>query len=198
MNPPGGNCATTARCSLASVISSIPANLPSGNLPISCSQRVHVKRAAAFEWGVNHSRDNTSDHEPVSTRKQREPVRSACVSCRKRKTKCSGQRPVCQYCSRSNIECSWQTIDGLTWAADLKAKVVEAAERVDDLDVLISAMKFGTDESSTMLLAQLRLGIGIKALAQSIRFGYHTAPVNVVGLSRTSSLKYIPRGLLRL
>jgi hypothetical protein len=96
--------------------------------------------------------------------------------------KWSGQRPVCQYWSRSNIECSWEITDDFTWVADLKTKVAEAANRVDYLDILVSAMKFDMDKSSTKLLAQTRLGVGVEALAQSIRFGYHTAPVNVVGL----------------
>jgi hypothetical protein len=59
----------------------------------------------------------------------------------------------------------------LTWTADLKAKVEEAEVRVNDLHVLVEAMRFGTDESSTMLLAQLRIGVDVGELVQSIRSG---------------------------
>jgi hypothetical protein len=43
--------------------------------------------------------------------------------------------------------------------------------RVNDLHVLVEAMRFGTDESSTMLLAQLRIGVDVGELVQSIRSG---------------------------
>jgi hypothetical protein len=63
----------------------------------------------------------------------------------------------------------------LTWTADLKARVEEAEVRVNDLRVLVEAMRFGTDESSTMLLAQLRIGVDVGELAQSIRSGSSVA-----------------------
>jgi hypothetical protein len=86
------------------------------------------------------------------------PVKSACVECRKRRTKCSGQRPVCQFCSDRKLECSSDTTDGLTRTADLKKKLLEANMRLKYLVILINALRFSTDAALTMLLARLRLG----------------------------------------
>jgi hypothetical protein len=135
------------------------------------SRTEHEQQTSVIERNTDEDEDDTSGREVVSTRRKREPVRSACANCRKRKTKCSGTWPVCQYCFKSDSQCSWDTTDGLTWTADLKAKVEEAEVRVNDLHVLVEAMRFGTDESSTMLLAQLRIGVDVGELVQSIRSG---------------------------
>jgi hypothetical protein len=112
---------------------------------------------------------DASSDQTSRTRKKAEPVKSACVQCQKRKTKCSGQRPVCRFCSDRNLECSWDIGDGLTRTADLKRKLQEATGRSEDLDTLVDAMRYGTDEVSTMLLARLRLGEPIEDLVTALR-----------------------------
>lgn len=108
--------------------------------------------------------------DPASrARKKAEPVKSACVQCQKRKTKCSGQRPVCRFCSDRNLECSWDIGDGLTRTADLKGKLLLANGRSDDLDELVGAMRHGTDQTSTMLLAKLRMGDTLETLLSGLR-----------------------------
>ncbi|KAK6443232.1 hypothetical protein LTR95_000056 [Oleoguttula sp. CCFEE 5521] len=130
-------------------------------------------------------------------RKKAEPVKSACAQCQKRKTKCSGDRPICRFCSDRGLECSWDIGDGMTRTADLKQKLhaatgrgeklkrllsdeatrgaavrqkLEAAEeRQEDLNRLMEAMRSSTDQVSTMLLARLRLGEPIEDLIDSVR-----------------------------
>lgn len=103
------------------------------------------------------------------TRKKAEPVKSACDQCQRRKTKCSGQRPVCRFCSDRNLECSWDIGDGLTRTADLKRKLVAANGRSDNLGELVDAMRSGSDQTSSMLLARLRIGDSLEALLSNIR-----------------------------
>ena len=116
---------------------------------------------------------DASSDQTSRTRKKAEPVKSACVQCQKRKTKCSGQRPVCRFCSDRNLECSWDIGDGLTRTADLKRKLQEATGRSEDLDTLVDAMRYGTDDVSTMLLARLRLGESIEDLVSALRTELH-------------------------
>lgn len=121
---------------------------------------------------------DVSSDQTNRARKKAEPVKSACVQCQKRKTKCSGQRPVCRFCSDRNLTCSWDIGDGLTRTADLKRKLLEATGRSDNLDTLVDAMRDGSDEVSTMLLARLRLGTSVKDLARGIRTGAFAAEQN--------------------
>jgi hypothetical protein len=101
-----------------------------------------------------------------ATRVQRksEPVESACVQCQKRKTKCSGHRPSCRSCSVHGIECSYDIDHGLTRTAGLKKQLHEAVGRSEELCALVEAMRGGTDETSSMLLAKLRIGISLDGL----------------------------------
>ena len=112
---------------------------------------------------------DTSSDQAGRARKKAEPVKSACVQCQKRKTKCSGQRPVCRFCSDRNLECSWDIGDGLTRTADLKQKLHEANLKSEGLSDLVTAMRTGTDQTSSMLLARLRLGCSMEELLANIR-----------------------------
>lgn len=96
------------------------------------------------------------------------PAASACWQCRKRKTKCSAQRPVCSFCNARGLECSWDVLDGLTSYQDLQRKVREAETSLDNLCAFVEALKTADNQTSTMLLAKLRLGDSVEELVQSL------------------------------
>jgi hypothetical protein len=85
-------------------------------------------------------------------------IRYACAECRRRKQKCTGDRPSCQFCAEKGQVCSYEVADGMTRSEDLKFKLREAIERRDQLDRLVGAMRRGTDQQSSELLARLRVG----------------------------------------
>jgi hypothetical protein len=114
------------------------------------------------------SKCNTSSVQAAKVRRKSEPVKSACVQCQKRKTKCSGYRPSCRSCSNRDIECSWDVDGGLTRTAGLRKQLREAVGRSEDLCALVDAMRRGTDETSSMLLAKLRIGISLNDLLTGI------------------------------
>lgn len=84
--------------------------------------------------------------------------KSACARCQKRKGKCTGERPVCRYCSDRGLDCSWDVADGWTRTSDLKRRLREASNRSMDLDRIFAVLRDGTDAKSTEVLARLRLG----------------------------------------
>jgi hypothetical protein len=102
--------------------------------------------------------------------KKKDPVFGACSRCRARKTKCSGQRPVCSFCDKRNLNCEWEVL-GESTTSDLKRKFEDAVSRSEDMRVLIEALQFGSDQISTLILASLRLGVSVFDLAESIRTG---------------------------
>lgn len=62
------------------------------------------------------------------------------------------------------MECSYEVADGMTRTEDLKSKVREATERGDRLEQLVGAMRRGTDQESSRLLARLRVGATVDDL----------------------------------
>lgn len=114
---------------------------------------------------------NIARRSAASSRKKSEPVKSACGQCQKRKTKCSGQRPVCGFCNERGLECSWEIGDGLTRNADLRQRLTEANDHAIDINMLVHDMRTNSDAVATTLLAKLRLGDSIQDLATGIRDG---------------------------
>lgn len=104
-----------------------------------------------------------------SARKKRKQIKSACLQCRKRKTRCSGQRPRCRSCSNRELVCSWDISEGMSRMADLKQKLQKTTEEYNDLNILVDALRSGTDMDSTMLLARLRLGTSVEDLVKPLR-----------------------------
>lgn len=102
-------------------------------------------------------------------RRKAKLVQSACAQCQKKKTKCSGKRPVCHSCNDRGLECSWDVGEGLTRITDLKLKLNKATRSLQDLDTLLDTMRHGTDNVSCMLLAKLRLGVSLEDLVAGIR-----------------------------
>jgi hypothetical protein len=116
--------------------------------------------------------DTDANVDPAGrSRKKSEPVKSACGQCQKRKTKCSGQRPICGFCSDRGLDCSWEIGDGLTRNADLRQRLVEANSYTVDINMLVNEMRTNSDAIATTLLAKLRLGDSIEDLATGIRDG---------------------------
>lgn len=124
-------------------------------------------RCKSRDGVVRKSNGNTGNAR--TTRKKADPVKSACGQCKRRKTKCSGRRPVCQSCNERDLECSWDIFDGLSRTADLKGRLEEVTRHVDTLEALIAAMRWGDDQTSTTLLAKLRLGDSLEDIVRSIR-----------------------------
>jgi hypothetical protein len=165
---------------------------PSNSRSITNSNLVETKSDTAVHLGTEDSPTHTGSLSPSSgyksspqdaddsnvgvssassSRKKSEPVKSACGQCQKRKTKCSGQRPICGFCSDRGLECSWEIGDGLTRNADLRRRLSDANSHAVDINMLVHDMRTNTDAVATTLLAKLRLGDSIQDLATGIRDG---------------------------
>jgi hypothetical protein len=132
------------------------------------SGRPHVEQAL-IEKSLDLAADDVSAPQMVGRKKKPDPVKSACLHCRRRKAKCSGERPVCQPCEKRDLACQWQTPEGLTRSEGLEHELQSVKRRTDDLRMLLRGMKAGSDEEATTLLAMLRLGDPVEELAHTAR-----------------------------
>jgi hypothetical protein len=134
--------------------------------------RMHLRRKGEpilLMVFVGFIRITSSSQMKVGKKKDR--VFGACSQCRGRKTKCSGQRPVCSFCHKRNLTCEWEVLGESTNTSNLKRKFEDAVSHSEDMRVLIEALQFASDQNSTLLLASLRLGVSVFDLAESIRTG---------------------------
>lgn len=82
--------------------------------------------------------------------------------------KCSGERPTCSYCHRRNLECQYDVRIGSSRRAELEQKLNEATSRSWELGIILHALRTGTDEESTMLLARLRMGESLDGVLNTL------------------------------
>lgn len=134
---------------------------------VQCVWKAPVRATAT---ATSRRRPNTrgqagsSDFAAVQGGRSQLQTKSACAGCQRRKQRCTGDRPACQSCVDKGIACLYDVADGKTRSEDLKFKVQEATERGDKLDQLVSAMRHGSCEESSALLARLRRGATLDEL----------------------------------
>lgn len=78
---------------------------------------------------------------------------------------------MCQFCEERGLTCEWDIPGGLTRNEDIRRKLEEAERFCEEAQVLIKALRSESIETSTMLLAKLRLGVSLSDLAESVRTG---------------------------
>jgi hypothetical protein len=69
------------------------------------------------------------------------------------------------------LTCDWDISGGLTRNEDLRRKLEDAERFCEEAQVLIRALRSESIETSTMLLAKLRLEVPLSDLAESVRTG---------------------------
>lgn len=89
---------------------------------------------------------------------------------------------MCQFCEERGLACEWDVPGGLTRNEDLRRRLEDAERYCQEAHLLIKALGTGPIETSTMLLAKLRLGVSVPDLVDCIRTGavdQHDLPPSV-------------------
>lgn len=69
------------------------------------SRMAYQSHQPSAKVAIPRLRRDSDNNSSATTEKHR--VAHACEPCRKRKTKCSGERPVCKHCEESQIICAY-------------------------------------------------------------------------------------------
>ncbi|EMF13268.1 uncharacterized protein SEPMUDRAFT_28816, partial [Sphaerulina musiva SO2202] len=93
----------------------------------------------------------------------------ACWPCRRRKGKCSGERPACASCLRRAVECAYEYDEGLTRVGSLKMKLHKSTTKTENLEYLFDQLRTRSDQESALLLAFLRLGCDVDKIVAQLK-----------------------------
>ncbi|KAH7025647.1 uncharacterized protein B0I36DRAFT_386073 [Microdochium trichocladiopsis] len=85
-------------------------------------------------------------------------VLAACDGCRRRKVKCSGERPVCFVCSRRGIDCHYTTSVSETHGQALKRRYNQLHSQEAPHRNLVELLKNISDEQALAILRRLQAG----------------------------------------
>ncbi|KAH6655840.1 hypothetical protein BKA67DRAFT_250725 [Truncatella angustata] len=101
-----------------------------------------------------------------------EPVRTACNTCRKRKIKCSGHRPVCNSCAKNVHDCVYATANAdETSHQALKRKYDTLAEDSQVYQTLYQLLRNASEAEAQHILFRIRMGTDAKSLVSQIKEG---------------------------
>lgn len=106
----------------------------------------------------------------------------ACVNCRRRKTKCDGQRPQCSQCkARDGTQCHYDMNEEQRRLTYLRENVEQLHEEKNSLENLIHNLRVSSEEEAVEILRRLRHGTDPQTLSQSIQVGRTLAGVSRPG-----------------
>ncbi|KZL70462.1 N-terminal fungal transcription regulatory domain-containing protein, partial [Colletotrichum tofieldiae] len=113
-----------------------------------------------------------SQHQSLSNRKpKRRNVLVACESCKKRKVKCSADRPKCSSCTTRGVECRYSADPSESRVASLKRRHDEMASRNDSLQRFFSAMRSMPEGQAQETLKRIRSGASAEDIVFEIEAG---------------------------
>ncbi|WYZ41044.1 hypothetical protein EsH8_IV_001385 [Colletotrichum jinshuiense] len=102
---------------------------------------------------------------------KRRNVLVACEACKKRKVKCSADRPQCSACVAKGVECQYNADPFESRVASLKRKHDDLERRHDCLQELFSAMQSMPEGQVHEILKRIRSGVSAEDLVHQIEAG---------------------------
>ncbi|PIA93746.1 Nitrogen assimilation transcription factor nit-4 [Cercospora beticola] len=101
---------------------------------------------------------------------KRKAVSSACIPCRKRKSKCDGNVPACSTCiAVYRTECSYDADSDHRRKGALKRDIQSLQQQNDALDVIVASLRSLPENEAIALLHNLRSDTNPNVLADSLR-----------------------------
>lgn len=89
-------------------------------------------------------------------KKKRTTVQAACQSCRKRKVKCDGIRPVCAPCASSGAPCEYSVPEGLSQRDAERQRMNQVSKSHRDLLTILGLLRRGPDDEAAEILRQVK------------------------------------------
>ncbi|KAK1830892.1 hypothetical protein QBC39DRAFT_100834 [Podospora conica] len=108
-------------------------------------------------------------------------VKAACDTCRKRKVKCSGERPRCTFCERSGVACHYMSAPAETHSQALKRKLDQMQEENSVYAELFSLFRTLPEKEAVDVVRRLRTETDISTVVRQVKDGrlllqLHLAP----------------------
>lgn len=111
----------------------------------------------------------------------------ACRGCRRRKTKCNSERPICKSCAARSEECIYdfdETDRSLTFLRD---NVEHLEEGRNALQSILQTLQSESEDAALNVLRHLRSGTDVTTLAEQISANRgHAEPGSDAGTGGTS------------
>ncbi|KAF3800707.1 hypothetical protein GCG54_00006965 [Colletotrichum gloeosporioides] len=114
-------------------------------------------------------------HHASSPRSDQKPARRnvwvACESCKKRKTKCSADRPKCSQCTSRGFDCRYTADPSESRSASMKRKFTELERQNDCLNGFFRAIRSMPEFQAHEVLRRIRSGASAEDVLREVEGG---------------------------
>lgn len=117
------------------------------------SSRYKRRRSVAATSTPSSTRQSSSQ-QPF--RKKRETIEQACENCRKRKSKCNGQKPSCSACLKQNVLCEYNEFRASKQAVENYARLQHA--KLETFQQLFDQLQSRSEPDALGILQRIRRG----------------------------------------
>ncbi|KAI1382785.1 uncharacterized protein F4822DRAFT_96676 [Hypoxylon trugodes] len=93
---------------------------------------------------------------------------AACEACRKRKSKCTAERPRCSVCIERSTACEYTTLPTETHLRAQKRKLTDLEIKCQAYEDLFGIMRSRPDEETAQVIQRLRMGEEAQTIVQAI------------------------------
>ncbi|KAK4128133.1 hypothetical protein N657DRAFT_564260 [Parathielavia appendiculata] len=104
-------------------------------------------------------------------RKRGQATTAACGACRKRKSKCDGERPICSICRDRNTVCEFDTNKAETHTQALKRKYNELQSQKSAFEQVYDLLQTRPDKEADELFRRIRRGADAGAILRHVNYG---------------------------
>lgn len=108
----------------------------------------------------------------VSRPPREQLTRVACGTCRRRRTKCSGDRPKCAACVRNRSECTYQSLSPAeTNSQVLKRRLREMEAENNIFKELYQHLNTGPESQAHEIVRRMRMGLDMDSIVRQSQDG---------------------------
>ncbi|KAI1381121.1 hypothetical protein F4677DRAFT_460363 [Hypoxylon crocopeplum] len=104
-------------------------------------------------------------------RAKRVATAAACEACRKRKSKCSAERPRCSVCVERQTPCEYTTLPTETHLRAQKRKLTDLEIKCQAFEDLFGILRSRPDEETAQILQRLRTGEDVQTIVKVVQDG---------------------------
>ncbi|OTA65317.1 hypothetical protein K449DRAFT_421005 [Hypoxylon sp. EC38] len=104
-------------------------------------------------------------------RTKRVATPAACEACRKRKSKCTAERPRCSVCVERQTPCEYTTLPTETHLRAQKRKLTDLEIKCQSYEDLFGILRSRPDEETSQVLQRVRMGEDASTIVKAIQDG---------------------------
>ncbi|KAK8094150.1 hypothetical protein PG997_000835 [Apiospora hydei] len=120
---------------------------------------------------AGRGQQNSSDSSPTPQVPKRTASKAACEACRRRKSKCTAERPRCAICVERQTPCEYKTLPTETHLTAQKRRLTDLQAKCEAYEDLYTILRSRQGPDADIVLRRIRAGDDVAAIVKTMQAG---------------------------